>query len=83
MDTTPQTPGGECHLSPNYTAASPAGFTAAAAQMKAHGVHAFPYLEGRIMDLKLPDYKLESAEDYACGSKFTSNPEVACGCGSY
>ena len=67
MDTTPQTPGGEAYLTPNYTAASPAGFTAAAAQMKLRGVHAFPYLEGRIMDLKLPDWKAEHAEDYACG----------------
>jgi hypothetical protein len=71
MNTSPQTPGGECHLTPNYTASSPAGFTAAAAKMKSEGVHAFPYLEGRVMDTKLPDWSLENvAESGGCGIRW-------------
>lgn len=66
MKTTPQTPGGECYLNPNNTAADPSGFAAAAATMKTVGVHAFPYIEGRVMDPALPEFVSEKAAQFSC-----------------
>jgi hypothetical protein len=66
MKTTPQTPGGECFLNPNNTASDPSGFAAAAATMKAAGVHAFPYIEGRVMDRALTSFLTENASQFSC-----------------